>query len=146
MTSTASRRPGLVVALAFSAGLFVLGAVQGQAPFNVPKVWKCSRCGAVLGQGEAMPQLASCPLCGMHFADGAGLQKLELAAKAPALPFNNNPLLNQQPNKPTSSNPMSSLTLMTGLVFFGVVLIVAGTILIGVALSAPAREEMESRE
>ena len=145
MTSTASRRPGLVVALALPAGLFVLGAVRGQVA-AVPSVWKCSRCGAVLGQGEARPQLASCPLCGMHFADGAGLQKLELAAKAPALPFNNNPLLNQQPNKPTSSNPMSSLTLMTGLVFFGVVLIVAGTILIGVALSAPAREEMESRE
>jgi hypothetical protein len=144
MTSIVSRRFALVGTLALLPVLIAFGAAQGQVG-TVPGVWKCPKCGAVLGAGATSPQMASCPLCRVQFAGEVGPQKFDLGAKMPAPPFNN-PLLNRPVLDATPPPSFSSLVLVIGLGALGVVLLVGGAIMVTIALCTPARGATKSLE
>ena len=35
-------------------------------------VWKCEKCGHVVGTGDTKPNLSRCPNCGVRFKNGSG--------------------------------------------------------------------------
>jgi hypothetical protein len=130
MTPTTSLRVGLVLTLSLLAVLFSLGVVRGQIG-PIQTVWKCSRCGAALARGGPMPRLANCPQCSAQLADGIGGFNAGPQMR-PAGPFNNRLFSN---NTTPSASGSSSLPLVIGLAFFGVVL-VGGGLLVTLALCA----------
>jgi DNA-directed RNA polymerase subunit RPC12/RpoP len=120
--------PAARAILAISAALLCLMTVQAQfprgpfgpggmprgpfGPGGMPRppmpggphfksVWKCSRCGHVLGEGSQKPALTSCPYCGARFINGTGPF---IPPQGGGNPAPNNPVVPPPSNPPAQPN------------------------------------------